>query len=194
MEGVIGNLILASASPRRRELLENAGIVFWVRPANVGETRGENEPPLAYVRRLASEKARAARHTPQEWVLGADTTVVAKSADGAEFVLEKPGSREEAYDMIARLQGETHEVITGICLLTPRGDVVDHAVTRVTFCRMSPAEIEEYVASDEPYDKAGGYAIQGLASKFIERVEGCHFNVVGLPVSLVYRHLRKLGG
>jgi septum formation protein len=187
MEGVIGNLILASASPRRRELLENAGIVFSVRPANVGEIRGESEPPTMYVRRLAQEKALAARQYPHEWVLGADTTVVAEGS-----VLEKPGSREEAYDMIARLEGRAHEVVTGICLLTPQGEVVDHAVTRVVFRPMAPAEIEDYVASDEPYDKAGGYAIQGLASKFVERIEGCHFNVVGLPVSLVYHHLRML--
>jgi septum formation protein len=184
---VTGNLILASASPRRRELLENAGIVFSVRPANVGEIRGETEPPLQYVRRLAQEKARAARRSPQEWVLGADTTVVI----GTD-VLEKPASREEAYDMIVKLSGKAHEVMTGICLLTPQSEIVDHAITRVHFHALSPAEIDDYVASEEPYDKAGGYAIQGLASKYIERIEGCYFNVVGLPVSLVHRHLRGL--
>lgn len=181
------NLILASASPRRRELLDNAGIVFSVRPANVVERRGENEGPEEYVKRLAEEKARAARQYPHEWVLGADTTVV---VDG--FVLEKPGDRDEATAMLSRLQGRTHEVITGICLLTPGGQVVDRAITKVCFRPMTPQEIDDYAATDEPYDKAGGYAIQGLASKFVESIEGCYFNVVGLPVSLVYRHLNAL--
>jgi septum formation protein len=181
------NLILASASPRRRELLDNAGIVFSVRPANVVERRGENEPPEEYVKRLAQEKAHAARQYPHEWVLGADTTVV---IDG--FVLEKPGDRDEATAMLTRLQGRTHEVITGICLLTPDRQIVDCAITRVRFRTMTPQEVDDYASTDEPYDKAGGYAIQGLASKFVESIEGCYFNVVGLPVSLVYRHLKAM--
>ena len=94
--------------------------------------------------------------------------------------------------MLSRLAGRTHEVITGICLLTPRGETVDHAITRVTFGAITPEEREDYAATEEPYDKAGGYAIQGLASKFVERIEGCYFNVVGLPISLVYSHLRVL--
>lgn len=183
---MIGNLILASASPRRRELLENAGILFSVRPPNVVERRGENEPPGEYVKRLAQEKAHAARRSPHEWVLGADTTVV---IDG--FVLEKPADREEAAAMLARLQGRTHIVMTGICLLTPKREIVDLAMTRVRFVALSRAEIADYVATGEPYDKAGGYAIQGLASKFVDMIEGCYFNVVGLPVSLVYGHLQN---
>lgn len=182
---MIGNLILASASPRRRELLENAGILFSVRPPNVVETRGENEAPEVYVKRLAREKAQAVRRSADEWVLGADTTVV---IDG--LVLEKPRDREEAAAMLARLQGRTHAVITGICLLTPKREIVDLVVTRVRFCALSAAEIAEYVATEEPYDKAGGYAIQGLASKFVDLIEGCYFNVVGLPVWLVYGHLK----
>ena len=183
---MLGNLILASASPRRRELLENAGIVFSVRPANVLERRGENEPPEDYVKRLAQDKAHAARQYPHERVLGADTTVV---MDG--FVLEKPGSPEEAASMMSRLQGRTHQVITGICLLTPHREAVDKCVTQVRFHAMSDQEIEDYVSTDEPYDKAGGYGIQGLASKFVHSIEGCYFNVMGLPISLVYRHLRE---
>ncbi len=173
-------LILASASPRRRELLDNAGIVFLVRVAAVDERRGEGETAVEYVRRLAEWKARAVPRETDEWVLGADTTVVVD-----EHVLEKPADAADARRMLGLLAGRSHEVITGICLVGPEGMVVDHAVTRVWFTAMTAAEIEEYVATGEPFDKAGGYGIQGRASRFVERIEGCYFNVVGLPVALV---------
>ena len=182
---VARNLILASASPRRREILQNAGILFSVRVANVEERRGETETPREYVTRLAREKANAVRHSFDEWVLGADTVVVID-----ESVLEKPGSLEEAANMLRRLAGRTHEVITGFCLLTPEAARVGYETTRVEFQALTENEIQDYVASGEPFDKAGGYAIQGLASKFITRIEGCYFNVVGLPVSRVYQLLR----
>lgn len=182
-------LILASASPRRRELLDNAGIVFSVRVAAVDERRGEGETAVEYVRRLAEWKARAVPRAADEWVLGADTTVVVD-----EHVLEKPVDAGDAVRMLGLLAGRWHEVITGICLVGPEGVVVDHAVTRVWFAAMTGAEIEEYVATGEPFDKAGGYGIQGRASRFVERIEGCYFNVVGLPVALVAGHLAARQG
>ncbi|MBY0504114.1 MAG: Maf family protein [Bryobacteraceae bacterium] len=185
---MIRKLILASASPRRRELLENAGIVFSVRVAGVDERRGEGETAAAYVRRLAEAKARAVERAEDEWVLGADTTVVVD-----HHILEKPTDAADARRMLALLAGRAHEVITGICLVTQMGVVVDESVTRVVFTPMSATEIDEYVASGEPFDKAGAYGIQGRASRFVERIEGCYFNVVGLPVSLVATHLARIG-
>lgn len=185
---MIRKLILASASPRRRELLDNAGIVFSVRVAAVDERRGEGETALEYVRRLAEWKARAVTREADEWVLGADTTVVVD-----EHVLEKPADAADARRMMGLLAGKWHEVMTGICLIGPQKTVVDSAVTRVQFAPLTKAEIDEYVATAEPFDKAGGYAIQGRASCFVERIEGCYFNVVGLPVALVARHLRNGG-
>jgi len=182
-------LILASASPRRRELLDNAGIVFFVRVVAVDERRGEGETAVGYVRRLAEAKALAvAREDESEWVLGADTTVTV-----AGHVLEKPLDATDAARMLKLLAGKWHEVITGICLAGPNGQVVvDHSVTRVKFAALTSKEIADYVATGEPFDKAGAYGIQGRASCFAEQIEGCYFNVVGLPVSLVARHLRVL--
>lgn len=182
---VTRNLILASASPRRSEILQNAGIVFSVRVANIEERRGENETPVEYVTRLAREKAIAVRQSFDEYVLGADTTVVAEGA-----VLEKPSTLDEAAAMLRQLSGRAHEVITGFCLLSPDGDTVSHEQTRVHFLSLTENEIHDYVASGEPFDKAGGYAIQGLASKFVTRIEGCYFNVMGLPIGRVYQLLR----
>jgi septum formation protein len=177
-------LVLASQSPRRAEILRQAGIPFTVRVAPVDETPFPNEAPEAYVRRLAEAKALAVPAAPGEIVLGADTTVVI----GGE-ILGKPADAADARRMLALLSGNRHQVLTGICLRRDHGLIRDCAVTDVWFARMTEAEIEEYVASGEPMDKAGAYAIQGLASKFIEKIDGCYFNVVGLPVSLVYRRL-----
>lgn len=180
-------LVLASQSPRRAEILRQAGLDFTVRAATVDETPREQEKPEDYVRRLAEEKALAVEATADETVLGADTTVV---VDGE--MLGKPADDAEARRMLQKLSGRCHEVLTGICLR--RGDrrVCDWTSTRVWFIPLAGAEIDAYVASGEPMDKAGAYAIQGLASKYIERIEGCYFNVVGLPVALVYRHLHSL--
>lgn len=177
-------LILASASPRRRELLAAAGFEFAVRPASIREEPWDGETPAAYVRRLAREKAESVEPEPGEVVLAADTIVVV-----GRSILEKPGGPAEAAEMLKTLSGREHTVVTGICLRSAAGEVVDEARTRVRFRRLTQQEIDEYVASGEPTDKAGGYAIQGLASKFVERIDGCYFNVVGLPVSLVYGHL-----
>lgn len=178
-------LVLASQSPRRAEILRQAGIPFVVRSTPVDETPRANELPEDYVRRLAEEKALAVAARPDETVLGADTTVVI-----GNDLLGKPEDAADAVRMLEALSGRCHQVLTGICLRRPSGLVRDFAATRVWFTLMTSREIEDYVASGEPMDKAGAYAIQGLGSKFIERIEGCYFNVVGLPVSLVYKHLR----
>jgi nucleoside triphosphate pyrophosphatase len=180
-------LILASKSPRRREILANAGLAFEVRAADVEEVRLEQESAIDYVQRLAREKAQALLRNPGDIVLAADTVVVVGG-----LVLEKPASDGDAASMLEALAGRGHEVMTGICLAWDGEPIVDVETTRVYFAPMSDAEIEGYVASGEPMDKAGAYAIQGLASKFIERIEGDYFNVVGLPVARVYRHLRSI--
>lgn len=180
-------LILASASPRRHELLTAAGIAHVVRPASIPEDRHPGEDPLTYVRRLAAEKARAIVCDAGDVVLGADTVVCVD-----DDVFGKPGSAEEATAMLRRLSGREHVVLTGICMLSQQQCVTDSAATRVYFLKLSEREIEEYTQSGEPFDKAGAYAIQGLASKFVRKIEGCYQNVVGLPVSLVYSHLKNI--
>jgi septum formation protein len=152
----------------------------------VDETPIDGEAPEDYVRRLAEWKALAVEATADEIVLGADTTVV---VDGD--ILGKPEDAADARRMVARLAGRRHQVLTGICLRHGSRNVRDLATTKVWFAGMSEAEIDGYVASGEPMDKAGGYAIQGLASKYVERIDGCYFNVMGLPVSLVHRHLTR---
>jgi septum formation protein len=181
------NLVLASQSPRRAELLRNAGFPFEVRVRPVEEVRRTAEAPQDYAMRLARDKASAAWEGRDEIVLGADTIVLL-----GEQVLEKPADAEDARAMLAALSGRQHSVITGICLLHPRGEIVDCESTRVSFIALDPEEIAAYVASGEPMDKAGSYAIQGLASKFVERIDGCYFNVMGLPVPRVYRHWKRL--
>lgn len=178
-------LVLASASPRRAELLRAAGIPFVVRPGDVAEIIGPGEDPTAYVCRLAREKAEAVVSAADEWVLAADTTVVVD-----HHILEKPADRADAARMLRLLSGRWHEVFTGVCLRTPQSTRVGYERTRVRFVDLDDAAIEEYVASGEPMGKAGAYAIQGRASKFADRIEGCYFNIVGLPVALVWRFLR----
>jgi septum formation protein len=181
-------LILASQSPRRKELLERAGISFEVRTAGVAEERRPGESAEDYVLRLSREKAEAIGAPNGAWVLGADTVVVL-----GDEMLEKPRDPADAGRMLTLLSGREHQVLTGICLKGP-GGIGNHVErTRVWFAPLSAKEIAEYVASGEPMDKAGAYAIQGLGSKFITRIEGCYFNVVGLPVSLVYRMLLEQG-
>lgn len=182
-------LILASQSPRRREILERAGFEFQVRVAGVVEELNPGESPRAYVQRLARAKAEAIDADQEAVVLGADTVVVLD-----HHLLEKPRDGEDATRMLRLLSGRAHSVQTGICLRRGRQIVSDIAETRVFFSRLTDREIAEYVQSGEPMDKAGAYAIQGLASKLIERIEGCYFNVVGLPISLVYRRLREVSG
>ncbi|MGD0497981.1 MAG: Maf family protein [Bryobacteraceae bacterium] len=180
-------LILASQSPRRAEILRLAGIPFTVRTAPVDEAPLRGEKPEQYAQRLAEMKALAVPASAEEIVLGADTIV---AIDGQ--MLGKPAGEADARRMIAMLAGRRHEVITGICLRRGARLVRDWAATQVWFTPMSEREIADYASSGEPLDKAGAYAIQGLASKFIEKIEGCYFNVVGLPVALLYRHLRGM--
>ena len=187
-------LVLASASPRRRELLTQAGFVFSVHPAHIPEDPLPGEDPIAYVTRLAREKAQgvyrelSARSsesgddgTGQSLVvLGADTTV---TLDG--HILGKPEDAADATRMLRMLSGRTHRVVTGVAVATTERVELAAEVTAVRFLSLSDDEIAAYVAGGEPMDKAGAYAIQGRAAKWIPRVEGCYFNVVGLPLALV---------
>jgi septum formation protein len=200
-------LVLASASPRRQELLRAAGIAITVQPTNIPETPLDGELPRAFAERLAHEKAWAIfKQRPNDFVLGADTIVV---VDGN--ILGKPANAADAARMLRLLSGRVHEVTTGVCLMGPRaaaasdpdsaaslksetslGDTRSET-TRVTMNPLTDDEIRAYIETGEPMDKAGAYAIQGMASRWIPRIEGDYSNVVGLPVALVYRMLRDNG-
>ena len=184
-------LILASASPRRRDLLRNAGFDFEVRPGRIVEEIQPGEQPADFARRAAREKALqiAASTPPGGLVLGADTVVVINGE-----TLGKPSDPQDAARMLRLLSGRTHQVHTGICLVRApdETEALKHETTLVTFRKLDEPEILQYVESGEPWDKAGAYAIQGLASKFVTRISGCYSNVVGLPVALVYEILKPL--
>jgi septum formation protein len=189
------NLVLASASPRRRELLTQAGFVFTVHPAHIAEDARPGEEPIAYVTRLAREKAEAVFRelsaggaAAELAVLGADTTV---TVDGQ--ILAKPEDAADAARMLRLLSGRTHRVITGVAVVTAERVEVAAEVTAVRFLTLSEGEIAAYITSGEPMDKAGAYAIQGRAAQWIPRIEGCYFNVVGLPLSLVGTMLESIG-
>jgi len=191
-------LVLASASPRRKEILQNAGIPFAVDAADIAEIPMDGELPKAYAERLAREKALAVleKH-PEDFVLGADTIVVVENT-----ILEKPCDSADAARMLRLLSGRQHEVITGVCLVgglksvlrsqfpVPSFVDVRSETTRVFVENIEESEIGDYISTGDPMDKAGAYAIQGRASRWISRIEGDYFNVVGLPVSLVYRMLQ----
>jgi nucleoside triphosphate pyrophosphatase len=182
-------LVLASASPRRQELLRAAGISFEVQPAHIPEEPLPGETAKACAERLACEKAQAiARHRPKDVVLGADTVVV---VDGQ--TLGKPADAADAARMLRMLSGREHQVITGVCLVAKGQTSVASEITSVTMSEISEKEIADYIASGEPMDKAGAYAIQGMASRWIPRIEGDYSNVVGLPVALVWRMLKGSG-
>ena len=215
------SLILASSSPRRQELLRAAGIEFTVEPADLSEVPHPGEPPQQFAERMAREKATAVaqrRGRTGEWVLAADTVVfvngeiLGKPADA-------PDPAADAARMLRLLSGREHRVITGVCLAwlaIRRSSLAKPALTRaandqqpttddffsdlrsettrVWMDALSEEDIRAYIATGEPLDKAGAYAIQGRASRWIPRIEGCYFNVVGLPVPLVYRMLRERGG
>src|SRR6267143_3949698 len=182
-------LVLASASPRRQELLRSAGITFVVQPADIPEDPLPGEAAKDCAERLAREKALAvARQRPQDIVLGADTVVV---VDGQ--LLGKPSDAADAARMLRMLSGRAHQVITGVCLVVGGKPSVASETTLVTVSEIADKEIADYVASGEPMDKAGAYAIQGIASRWIPRIEGDYSNVVGLPVALVWRMLRQAG-
>ena len=176
-------LVLASASPRRRELLAQAGFTFEVHPAHIPEDPLPGEDPIAYVVRLAREKAQAVFNELNDStaiILGADTTVTLDN-----HILGKPEDAADAVRMLRMLSGRTHRVMTGIAVVTAESAEVAAEVTGVRFLALSDEEIGAYIATGEPMDKAGAYAIQGRAARWIPRIEGCYFNVVGLPLSLV---------
>jgi septum formation protein len=179
-------LVLASSSPRRAELLRNAGIDFTIHASHVPEFPNPGEAPVDYVRRLAREKAQAiAPHHPGKFILGADTTVIVD-----HHMLEKPADNADTDRMLRLLSGRAHQVTTGVCLITPDGRTdVRSETTQVTFAPLTDDEIRFYISTGEPVDRAGAYAIQGYASRWVTAISGCYFNVVGLPVPLVYRML-----
>ena len=181
-------IVLASASPRRRQLLAEAGIDFVVDPADIAEIQ-KDESPQAFAERMAREKARAVRiRHAEEPVLAAETVVVHQ-----ETVLGKPRDQQDAEQMLRRLRGCDHQVITGVCLSGPGYEDVRSAGTSVRFRWMSDGEIHDYIQSGEPMDKAGAYAIQGMAARWIAAIEGEYSNVVGLPLALVLEMLRQHG-
>jgi septum formation protein len=175
-------LILASASPRRRELLAQAGYSFTVEASSVTEVRHGEEDAIRFATRLAREKAEDVfARRPSAIVLGADTVVV---CDGE--VMGKPADAADAARMLSLLSGRTHHVVTGVAVVWgARAAEVAAEVTQVTMRTLAPEEIAAYVATGEPMDKAGAYAIQGYAARWIPRISGCYFNVVGLPLALV---------
>jgi septum formation protein len=188
-------IILASSSPRRAEILREAGIVFEISPTQIDESPLPGENARSMVLRLAEAKAREAAAqldagSGEYIVIGADTTV---ELDGE--ILGKPRDSAQAREMLAMLSGRTHHVLTGIFLLRLPGNATRAAVenSAVKFAPLSENEIDAYAATGEPLGKAGAYAIQGLAGRFIPKIEGCYFNVVGLPLARLYGLLRELG-
>ncbi len=188
---MIPMLVLASASPRRQELLRNAGINFEVLPAHIPENALPGEAAKDCAERLAREKALVvARQRPQDCVLGADTVVVVGGQYDGQL-LGKPSDAADAARMLRLLSGREHQVITGVCLVVSGQPTVASETTLVTVSELTEKDIANYIASGEPMDKAGAYAIQGLASRWIPRIEGDYSNVVGLPVALVWRMLQE---
>ncbi len=183
-------LILASASPRRRDLLSQIGIAHEVRPAHIDETRRPGEPPTAYVQRLAREKAAAVYALfPEKTVLAADTTVVLGDA-----VLNKPRDRAEAEGMLRALAARMHHVHTGIAVMHGKVFLAHVETTAVQMTAIPEEELQAYLASGDPLDKAGAYGIQGYAARWVARVEGDYSNVVGLPLAATVRLLREAKG
>ena len=184
-------LLLASASPRRREILENLGFEFEILPSNVDESEVPWSDPVESAKLLAEIKAIDAQKTrPRKTIIAADTIVLCEGQ-----VMGKPSSSEDAAEMLGTLSGRMHEVVTGIALITPPNlRIIEAESTKVFFRKLSPEEISRYISTREPFDKAGAYAIQGYASAFIDRIEGDYFNVVGLPVARLFSMFRKLEG
>lgn len=184
------SLILASASPRRQELLKSVGLKFKIFPAHVDENYFAGESPQQHVKRLSKDKATViARRYPETWVIGADTIVV---IDG--LILGKPNNRKQASDMLRRLSGREHKVFTGFTIAHEAAKIYKTKVIQsaVKFKKISPEEIKWYVSCDEPYDKAGGYAVQGKGAYFIQSILGSYTNVIGLPLCEVLEVLIKL--
>lgn len=183
------HLVLASSSPRRKELLENLQLSFDVSSSDVDESFDPKLIPSEVVMELALRKAKAvAKQYPQSFVIGSDTVVVSN-----DQILGKPASREEALSMLRELSGKTHSVYTGVAIVSPTETVQFYEKTDVIFWELTETEMNTYVDSGEPFDKAGGYGIQGFGSMLVKKIDGDYFAVVGLPVSRTIRELQKLG-
>lgn len=179
-------LVLASKSPRRSEILKNAGYDFVIRTANADETIPDGIKPEDAVVLLAARKAMAVERAKEEIVLGADTIVVLD-----DKILGKPQGREDAFNMLKGLSGRIHSVFTGVCAISEKGSITFAEETKVEFYSLSDDEINTYIDTNDCYDKAGAYGIQGFASKYIKAIKGDYFNVVGLPISSVYKKILK---
>ncbi len=186
---VQGNLVLGSASPRRRELLERLGFEFEIIPCHVDESVVPWKDPETGVKLVAELKAvEALSHRPRKTIIAADTVVICRGE-----IMGKPADAADAARMLGALSGRAHEVITGVVIVQPPNRrIIEAETTRVFFREIADIEIERYIETGEPFDKAGAYAIQGYASLFIERVDGCYFNVVGLPVHRLFSMFRRL--
>lgn len=181
-------IILASGSPRRKELLTLAGVNFRVIPSGADENIDKDLSPAQTVEKLAALKASDVfSHYPNCAIIGSDTIV---AADGG--ILGKPADENDAFNMLSSLSGKTHSVFTGVCIKTPEKTVIFSEETRVTFYPLTPDEIREYIATGEPMDKAGAYGIQGRGCTLVEKIDGDYFNVVGLPIAKTVRKLKEL--
>ncbi len=182
-------IILASQSPRRIEMLHSLGLEFEIFPAQVDEDPAAYQDEIEFARLIAKSKADWVhdKRPETDLIIAADTIVV---KDGNIF--GKPRGHTEARTMLQALGGAIHQVITAICLRSEKEEIIDHEVTDVTFAPLSPEEIELYLASGEPFDKAGAYGIQGPAAVFVKKIDGCYFNVMGFPLARFYRHLKSL--
>ena len=182
------NLVLASGSQRRRKILKELGFNFEIFVAGLKEDEISGDDPVRKATKLAELKAVCAqRSCPGKRIIGADTVVICRNKE-----MGKPANRDEASKMLAFLSGKSHEVVTGVVVIAPENKMItDYESTKVYFKDLSPREIKVYTDTSEPFDKAGGYAIQGLAAPFISKIEGCYFNVVGLPVGLLFRMLEE---
>ena len=182
-------IILASGSPRRKELLMRMGVDFDIMLCDAEEVYDESMSPTDVVEYLAKQKAGIVNKMAQgRVVIGADTVVSI-----GEHILGKPNSKDEAYEMIKKLSGNWHEVITGICIYENEKHITEHETTRVHFVEMTEGEIDGYINTDEPYDKAGAYGIQGLAGMYIDRIEGDFYNIMGFPMARVHAMLKSIG-
>ena len=187
---MITEIILASASPRREQLLKQIGVSFRVIPSEADESNTAVLRPAEYVKQCALAKAKvvASRVSPADIVIGADTVVAL-----GEVVFGKPSDDADAARMLRQLSGRTHSVWSGLAVLAPQSQYVTAVETKVTLAELSTHQIERYVASGEPMDKAGAYAIQGLGAVFVKRIDGCYYNVVGLPLQVLSGQLNELG-
>lgn len=182
------NIVLASKSPRRKELLEKCNVSFICDPADIDETLKKDIPLKDAIQELSLRKAKATleRH-PDCLVIGSDTIVVLN-----DEVLGKPKDRDEAFDMLKNLQGNTHHVITGIAFVSEERTFTDVSISEVTFAKMSDEEINEYISTGECDDKAGAYGIQGFGGKYITNIDGDYYSIMGLPLNKVYEELKNI--